>query len=73
MVNLYKALFDALYSTIDSLTSENHQAKIVSLGDFNIHNQDWLGVHKVDSQGRATESFTTNNSLTNLLTYFLRV
>jgi hypothetical protein len=46
------------------------------LGDFNVHNKDWLGSSKTDPQGRAAEIFAVSNSLTNLImepTYFPRV
>nr|CAH7728856.1 unnamed protein product [Callosobruchus chinensis] len=46
------------------------------LGDFNVHNEAWLGFNKTDAAGRAVEAFALSQGLTQLVkepTFFPRV
>ena len=72
----YNELFDFLSAKIDFIISQFPTAEVTILGDFNVHNTEWLGSTKTDPQGRAAENFAISNSLTNLVsqpTYFPRI
>jgi hypothetical protein len=74
--NTYNELFDFLSEKADHIISEHPTAEIIILGDFNVHNKEWLGSTRTDPQGRAAETFAVSNSLTNLIkepTYFPRI
>lgn len=69
-------LFDSISEKIDHLISEHPSSEVIILGDFNVHNKEWLGSSKTDPQGRAAADFATSNALTNLVqqpTYFPRI
>jgi len=73
--NSYNELFDIFSDKTSDLISQYPSAEIIFLGDFNVHNKEWLGSTKTDPQGRAAEAFAISNSLQNLIhepTYFPR-
>ena len=73
--NSFNELFDSISSQIDELVSGFPSAEVIVLGDFNVHNREWLRSSKTDAQGRAAEIFAISNSLTNLVnepTFFPR-
>src|SRR5579872_178645 len=64
--NSYNELFDIFSDKTSDLISQYPLAEVIFLGDFNVHNKEWLGSTKTDPQGRAAEAFATSNSLQNL-------
>ena len=76
--NTYNELFDFISALLqaDHIISELPNAEIIILGDFNVHNNEWLGSTRTDPQDAAAEAFAVSNSLTNLIKepiYFPRV
>ncbi|MGH9705388.1 MAG: endonuclease/exonuclease/phosphatase family protein, partial [Candidatus Acidiferrales bacterium] len=64
----FRALFSSLANTIDFLQINHPNAEIAILGDFNVHNTNWLKYSNTNvDQGREAESFAISCGLTQLL------
>ncbi|CAH2019809.1 unnamed protein product [Acanthoscelides obtectus] len=69
-------LLEYLAVQIDFLNINHPASEVVLLGDFNAHNELWLGSNKTDAAGRAVEAFALTQGLTQLVTsptFFPRV
>nr|CAH7758695.1 unnamed protein product [Callosobruchus chinensis] len=56
--------------------SNSPSSEVALLGDFNVHNEAWLGSNKTDAAGRAVEAFAISQGLAQLMkesTFFPRV
>ena len=64
----HQDLFDHLTASIEHITQHNPSSEIVILGDFNIHNSDWLthSTHS-DASGIECEAFSILNDLSQLV------
>jgi Reverse transcriptase (RNA-dependent DNA polymerase)/Endonuclease-reverse transcriptase len=64
----YSQLFDFLSLRVDDIECDFPSAEIVVLGDFNVHNVDWLpySTH-TDSEGREAEFFAISCNLSQLV------
>nr|CAH7762493.1 unnamed protein product [Callosobruchus chinensis] len=74
--NNWTGLLDYLSEKIDFLNSNFPSSEVALLGDFNVHNEAWLGSNKTDAAGRAVEAFAIRQGLTQLVkepTFFPRV
>nr|CAH7729536.1 unnamed protein product [Callosobruchus chinensis] len=69
--NNWTGLLDYLSEKIDFLNSNFPSSEVAPLGDFNVHNEAWLGSNKTDAAGRAVEAFAISQGLTNLVDLFL--
>nr|CAH7762037.1 unnamed protein product [Callosobruchus chinensis] len=61
---------------MDFLNSNFPSSEVALLGDFNVHNEAWLGSNKTDAAERAVEAFAISQGLTQLVkepTFFPRV
>ncbi|CAH2017414.1 unnamed protein product [Acanthoscelides obtectus] len=61
-------LLEYLAVQIDFLNINHPASEVVLLGDFNAHNELWLGSNKTDAAGRAVEAFALTQGLTQLVT-----
>ncbi|CAH2019372.1 unnamed protein product [Acanthoscelides obtectus] len=61
-------LFEYLAVQIDFLNINHPASGVVLLGDFNAHNELWLGSNKTEAAGRAVEAFALTKGLTQLVT-----
>nr|CAH7732737.1 unnamed protein product [Callosobruchus chinensis] len=65
--NNWAGLLDYLSEKIDFLNSHFPSSEVALLGDFNVHNESWLGSNKTDAAGRAVEAFAISQGLTQLV------
>lgn len=64
----YERLFSNLGNRIDFLQINYPTAEITIVGDFNVHNIDWLKhSNKNDDEGREAETFAISHNLTQLV------
>ncbi len=64
----FENLFASLSLQIEALLVNNPSCEIILLGDFNVHNTDWLPYSfSTDAAGRAAQQFTNLNGLTQLI------
>src|SRR3978361_1765665 len=57
----YTALFEHLSNNIDWIQSTRPEAEVVILGDFNVHNTNWLKYStRTDDAGREAEAFSVS-------------
>ena len=56
-----------IQSAIDDMLSQTPSAEVVIFGDFNAHNDSWLGSRATDHGGRAAFDLTMANGLSQLV------
>ena len=73
--NNNELLFDHLSNSIETITLQSPRSEIIVLGDFNIHNSDWLSYSSnvTDPAGREAEAFAIVNDLTQVISEPTRV
>ena len=72
--NDYVALFTYLTTSFESLILQYPSCEIIILGDFNVHNAEWLTYSKgANRAGIEAESFAIINGLTQLITSPTRI
>ena len=67
--NNHELLFDHLSKSIETITLQYPRSEIIFLGDFNIHNSDWLSYSSnlTNPAGREADAFTIVNDLTQVI------
>ena len=67
--NNHELLFDHLSKSIETITLQSPHSEIIVLGDFNIHNSDWLSYSSnfTNPVGREAEAFDIVNDLTQVV------
>lgn len=65
--NSFREFFESLSGKIDTILSNYPSSEVIVLGDFNVHNKEWLGSAKTDPQGRVAEAFALSNDVTNII------
>ena len=67
--NNHELLFDHLSKSIETITLQSPRSEIILLGDFNIHNSDWLSYSSnvTNPAGREAEAFAIVNDLTQVI------
>lgn len=66
--NSYQNFFDYLSDKVDHLVQTYPSSEVILLGDFNVHNSNWLKYSKgPDAGGRAAENFAISRNLTQLI------
>ncbi len=61
-------LFDQLNTCVESMLQSSPSSEIIIVGDFNVHNTDWLACSShTDQAGIAAEIFAITNSLSQLV------
>ena len=73
--NNHDFLFDHLSTSIDAITLQFPRSEIIILGDFNVHNSDWLvySSNITNPAGRDAEAFAIVNDLTQLISEPTRI
>ena len=73
--NNHELLFDHLSKSIETITLQSPRSEILVLGDFNIHNSDWLSYSSnvTSPAGREAEAFAIVNDLTQVISEPTRV
>ena len=73
--NNHELLFDHLPKSIETITLQSPRSEIIALGDFNIHNSDWLSYSSnvTNPAGREAEAFAIVNDLTQVISEPTRV
>ena len=73
--NNHELLFDHLSKSIETITLQSPRSEIIVLGDFNIHNSDWLSYSSnvTNHAGREAEAFAIVNDLTQVISEPTRV
>ena len=73
--NNHQLLFDHLSKAIETITLQSPRSEIIVLGDFNIHNSDWLSYSSnvTNPAGREAEAFAIVNDLTQVISEPTRV
>ena len=68
-------LFDHLSKSIEAITLQSPRSEFIVLGDFNIHNSDWLSYSSnvTNPAGREAEGFAIVNDLTQVISEPTRV
>ena len=71
----YELLFDYLSKSIEAITLQSPRSEIIVLGDFNIHNSDWLSYSSnvTNPADREAEAFAIVNDLTQVISEPTRV
>ena len=72
---LFDHLFDHLSKSIETITLQSPRSEIIVLGDFNIHNSEWLSYSSnvTNPAGREAEAFAIVNDLTQVISEPTRV
>ena len=66
--------FSYLAAQIDSISSTYPDSQIILLGDFNVHNSDWLRYSGMtNAAGREAEAFAISHDLSQLVTFPTRI
>lgn len=52
----FNKLFEYISQPVDTIKSNHLTTEVIVLGEFNVHNSDWLSSSETDPQGRAAES-----------------
>ena len=65
----HELLFDHLSKSIDTITLHSPRSEIIIIGDFNVHNPNWLTQysHITSPAGRDAEAFPIVNDLSQLI------
>ena len=73
--NNHELLFDHLSKSIETITLQSPRSEIIVLGNFNIHNYDWLSYSSnvTNPAGREAEAFAVVNDLTQVIAKPTRV
>ena len=73
--NNHELLLDRLSKSIETITLQSPRSEIIVLGDFNIHNSDWLSYSSnvTNPAGREAEAFAIVNELTQVISEPTRV
>ena len=73
--NNHELLFDHLSKSIETITLQSPRSEINVLGNFNIHNSDWLSYSSnvTNPAGRDAEAFAIVNDLTQVISEPTRV
>ena len=73
--NNHELLFDHLSKSIETITLQSPRFEIIVLGDFNIHNSNWLSYSSnvTNPAGREAEAFAIVNDLTQVISEPTRV
>ena len=73
--NNHELLFDHLSKSIETITLKSPRSEIIVLGDFNIHNSDWLSYSSnvANPAGREAEAFAIVNDLSQVISEPTRV
>ena len=73
--NNHELLFDHLSKSIETITLQSPRSAIIVLGDFNIHNSDWLShsSNVTNPAGREAEAFAIFNYLRQVISEPTRV
>ena len=73
--NNHELLFDHLSKSIEIINLQSPRSEIIFLGDFNIHNSDWLtySSNVTNPAGREAEAFALVNDLTQVISEPTRV
>ena len=61
------AFFEHLTSSVESIVSDFPSAEVVLLGDFNVHNPNWLISNRCDAAGVELEAFSILNDMQQLI------
>ena len=71
----HELLFDHLSKSIKAITLQSPRSEIILLGDFNVHNSDWLSYSSnvTNPGGRDAEVFAIVNDLTQVISEPTRV
>ena len=69
----FVSFFDYLTSCRESLLSSHPHAEVLILGDFNVHNTEWLGSATTDVGGTEAHSFSALNEMEQIIKHPTRV
>ena len=69
----FTSFFDYLTSCRESLLSSHPHAEVLFIGDFNVHNTEWLGSTTTDLGGIEAHSFSVINEMEQLIKHTTRV
>src|SRR5678816_1044654 len=63
----FHAFFEYLTTSHETVISSHPNTEVLYLGDFNVHNTEWLGSSHTDLGGEEAESFSILNDLEQLI------
>ncbi|KAL7636426.1 UNVERIFIED_CONTAM: hypothetical protein RMT77_013201 [Armadillidium vulgare] len=63
----FSTFFEYLTTSHETVTSSRPNIEVLYLGDFNVHNTEWLGSSHTDPGGEEAESFSILNDLEQLI------
>src|ERR1700755_1708381 len=63
----FSTFFEYLTTSHETVTSSHPNTEVLYLGDFNVHNTEWLGSSHTDSGGEEAKSFSILNDLEQLI------
>ena len=69
----FTSFFDYLTSCRESLLSSHPHAEVLFIGDFNVHNTEWLGSTTTDLGGVEAHSFSVINEMEQIIKHATRV
>ena len=69
----FTLFFEYLTSCRESLLSSHPHAEVLFIGDFNVHNTEWLGSATTDVGGTEAHSFSVTNEMEQLIKHPTRI